>query len=71
MPLYEYFCKTCSEYSEKIVGIYNETPIKCDNCNKKIERVEISKSNFHLKGGGWYKDGYGGNSNDATNGGSK
>ena len=32
--------------------------IKCPVCDNKAERI-LSLGSFHLKGGGWYKDGYG------------
>lgn len=69
MPIYEYLCPKCGSF-DAIQGM-NEKPLKakpdcCEkNCPRKAERV-ISASAFHLKGGGWYKDGYGG-----TSGGSK
>ena len=32
--------------------------IKCPVCSNKAERI-LSLGSFHLKGSGWYKDGYG------------
>lgn len=62
MPIYEFECPSCggrevvfvvdSEDKKKIENII------CKKCNKKMKKV-ISVSNFHLKGKGWYKDGYG------------
>lgn len=59
MPTYEYACDTCSkeyEIEQKIV----DPPIeKCETekCEGTPKRV-ISRSNFALKGSGWFKDGY-------------
>ena len=68
MPLYEYECTKCGHKFEKIVKFDSPNPIciialptehekmleRCDGETKKL----ISKSNFQLKGEGWYKDGY-------------
>ena len=46
---------------------------ECPDCGKNSAQRQVSMSSFHLKGGGWYKDGYSGNSNkpqiSATSGG--
>ena len=56
MPIYEYECKTCGVYeiSHKITEPARE---KCETCGSPIRRL-ISATNFALKGGGWYADGY-------------
>ena len=68
MPLYEYECQKCGNKFEKIVKFNSPNPTctlaiptvdnnvleRCDGETKKL----ISKSNFKLKGEGWYKDGY-------------
>ena len=68
MPLYEYQCEQCGHKFEKIVKFSSPDPLctvalptetegileRCDGKTKKL----ISKSNFQLKGEGWYKDGY-------------
>jgi putative FmdB family regulatory protein len=56
MPLYEYECKTCKTYVEKLQGFNAKAP-NCEKCEEKMRR-KISQSSFALKGGGWYKDGY-------------
>lgn len=58
MPVYEYECPNCKKTLELTQSLSDRTVPDCDSgCNVKMERV-LSKSSFHLKGGGWYKDGY-------------
>ena len=59
MPIYEFRCIECDEVSEEMLSFKNKTKtIKCPICNNKSERI-MSLGSFHLKGSGWYKDGYG------------
>jgi len=59
MPIYEFKCVECDQVSEEIMSFNsNSTVIKCSVCNSDSERI-MSLGSFHLKGGGWYKDGYG------------
>ncbi len=59
MPIYEYICDNCGEELEMIQKI-TEDPLKdCPSCNEATLKKKTSMSAFHLKGGGWYKDGYG------------
>jgi putative FmdB family regulatory protein len=56
MPIYEYECKKCGTF-EHFQGM-SEDPLKrCPECRSKVSRL-ISSSSFHLRGGGWYSDGY-------------
>ena len=65
MPIYEYLCASC-EYQFEEVQKFNEPPLEeCPNCGKNSARRQVSMSTFHLKGGGWYKDGYSGKSNES------
>lgn len=58
MPIREYKCKDCGNYTEVIQGI-NEKPLEtCAECGGKLEKL-ISNSSFVLKGSGWYKTDYG------------
>ncbi len=58
MPIREYKCKECGDYTEVIQGI-NEKPLEnCSKCGGKLEKL-ISNSSFVLKGTGWYKTDYG------------
>jgi len=56
VPIYEYECRKC--------GIFDHTqpmsarPLaRCPRCRSKVTKL-ISATAFHLKGGGWYADGY-------------
>jgi len=62
MPLYEFECANCdwgdvekqmsiSKYIEE----KNQT--ECPVCQTNM-KPKVSRSDFVLKGGGWYKDGY-------------
>ncbi len=59
MPLYEYKCTKCNGYFEKLQKFSDPSPAQCEICQETggIERL-LSTPVFHLKGGGWYKDGY-------------
>ncbi len=64
MPIYEYACKKCDGEFEVSQRITDE-PLKrypCLHCGKRtaVTRL-ISRSAFHLKGGGWYATDYGKN----------
>ena len=65
MPIYEYLCASCG-YQFEEVQKFNEPPFEeCPDCGKNSARRQVSMSAFHLKGGGWYKDGYSGRSNES------
>jgi putative FmdB family regulatory protein len=56
VPIYEYECRKCGvfDYEQSIA----DRPLaKCPKCRSKVTKL-ISASAFHLKGGGWYADGY-------------
>ncbi len=66
MPIYEYICESCHNELEVIQKISEPQLQDCPQCEKPSLKRKASMSAFHLKGGGWYKDGYGnttGNSN--------
>jgi len=67
MPLYEYGCDKCEREFEILHGINENSPRKCPECGAKMKKL-ISLGSFHLKGGGWYKDGYGSSGNAGTAG---
>lgn len=58
MPIYEYNCTKCSKHFEATQKITEPPTCKCPSCGAMAKRI-ISQSTFSLKGGGWYKDGYG------------
>jgi len=59
MPTYEYRCGGCGHEFEIEQRITADRLTDCPACEQpKLERL-ISASTFTLKGGGWYKDGYG------------
>ena len=70
MPIYEYNCEKCgNEFEESFPMDERAKPTKtpCEKdvgmdesvvCGGKVY-LKMSLGSFHLKGGGWYKDGYG------------
>lgn len=63
MPTYEAKCPKCDhveEYVAPITDIEANKPI-CDVCNVPMFRIfpRTIDGGFILKGGGWYRDGYG------------
>ena len=59
MPIYEYDCQNCG-YNFEEVQRFSDPPVEsCPECGKLSAKRRVSISAFHLKGGGWYKDGYG------------
>ena len=72
MPIYEYKCENCGyEFEEMLHFSEREVPLNTP-CEQQIEQtkhmsfkcdgkvhLKMSLGSFHLKGSGWYKDGYG------------
>ena len=56
MPIYEYQCGKCGsfEYSQ---SIKDPALTRCPTCRRRVHKL-VSAPSFHLKGGGWYADGY-------------
>ena len=65
MPIYEYLCARCGYQFEEVQKFNAPSLEECPDCGKNSARLQVSISAFHLKGGGWYKDGYSGKSNDS------
>ena len=64
MPIYEYGCQQCGHYFEEMQK-FSAPPIeRCPECGSLEAQRKVSVSAFHLKGGGWYKDGYGSKSTE-------
>ena len=57
MPIYEYRCNDCGNEFEYQQRMSDDPKTVCENCGGGLEKL-ISRSAFHLKGGGWYKDLY-------------
>ena len=58
MPTYEYQCKACGHEFEREQRI-SDPPLKtCPSCKARQVKRLISRTSFHLKGGGWYSDLY-------------
>ena len=59
MPIYEYECTDCGAVIEVMQKVNTRrAPGRCEKCSGKLKK-KISVTSFHLKGGGWYSDGYG------------
>ena len=65
MPIYEYRCADCGHVFEEIQQFSDPDPDKCPSCESKEVGRLISRSNFQLKGGGWYAEDYS-NASSAT-----
>jgi len=59
MPIYEYGCDSCHREIEVIQKAGDNALVECPQCSEPSLRKRTSLSSFQLKGGGWYKDGYG------------
>ena len=59
MPIYEYECTDCGSVIEVMQKVNSRrAPGRCEKCSGRLKR-KVSVTSFHLKGGGWYSDGYG------------
>ena len=63
MPIYEYKCENCGYEFEEMLHFSERddplnTPCSFPTCGGKVH-LKMSLGSFHLKGSGWYKDGYG------------
>lgn len=67
MPIYEYQCQECQSVFEDWQSGFEDREMECPHCGGRSQRL-ISHSSFHLKGGGWYADGYGGKKSGSTPG---
>jgi len=60
MPTYDYVCDACEHRFETQQEMTAGPLKKCPECGKmKLRRLISGGTGFILKGGGWYKDGYG------------
>ena len=59
MPTYDYQCEKCEFEFEREQRITEDAIKTCPKCKSRKAKRLLSASNFILKGGGWYADGYG------------
>ena len=59
MPIYEYSCKSCGHEWEEMQKITDAPLTRCPGCGGRKAHRLISRSNFVLKGTGWYVTDYG------------
>jgi putative FmdB family regulatory protein len=59
MPIYEYGCDACGHKFEEQQKMADPPLRVCPQCGKESLEKLIAATSFVLKGGGWYKDGYG------------
>jgi putative FmdB family regulatory protein len=57
MPIYEYECPACDKVFEVQQRMSDDPLSTCPDCGGDVKKL-VSMSSFHLKGGGWYSDGY-------------
>jgi putative FmdB family regulatory protein len=57
MPIYEFKCARCGNLAE-VVQRVGARPPPCPACGSKRMARAVSRTAFHLKGGGWYADLY-------------
>jgi putative FmdB family regulatory protein len=57
MPLYAYDCQRCGAEAEYIQKFSDPPVKKCERCGGRL-RKRLTAAAFHLKGSGWYRDGY-------------
>ncbi len=55
MPLYEFECQHCRKISEFLMKLSDQPPTTCVHCSQGPMRKVVSKTNFVLKGQGWYE----------------
>jgi len=57
MPIYEFSCAKCGNLAE-VVQRVGARPPPCPVCGSTRMTRAVSRTAFHLKGGGWYADLY-------------
>lgn len=58
MPIYEYVCEACGQLTEHLQKVNDPPPTACPACGANRLAKRMSRTSFHLKGGGWYADLY-------------
>lgn len=54
MPIYEYRCQQCGQYTELLQKISDLPVTICPHCNAPALQKQISNTSFRLMGDGWY-----------------
>jgi len=67
MPIYEYRCTTCRHTFEVIQKLSDAPVATCAQCSGKLEKL-VSRTSFHLKGGGWFINDYGASPSQESSG---
>lgn len=67
MPIYVYGCQDCGAEEEHIQRFSDPPLTECATCGGRLHK-QVTSAAFHLKGGGWYKDGYASTKGDAAKG---
>lgn len=60
MPIYRYLCGACGASAEVWAKVSDPPPAACPTCGGGPLTKAVARTAFHLKGGGWYAQGYGG-----------
>ncbi len=68
MPIYRYKCTTCDAVTEVWAKISDPPPESCPQCGAASMEKMVSRTAFKLSGGGWYAEGYSGQSNTGSSG---
>ena len=58
MPTYNYKCSECGHQFELFQSMKDEPLKTCPECSRDTLDRLVFSTNFVLKGGGWFKDGY-------------
>lgn len=62
MPFYEYRCGACGHEFEAMQKMSDAPLTDCPSCSKGELVKLVSAAGFHLKGSGWYKTDFKGDS---------
>lgn len=54
MPIYEFRCAACGHLDEIMQKMSDPAPEACSVCSKGPMEKQMSRSNFALRGTGWY-----------------
>lgn len=57
MPLYEFQCKQCGDYFERMMRLADPHPTVCEKCGGTVEQL-ISTPSVQFKGTGFYHTDY-------------